>query len=161
MSLWYCSLVSLVIAPSTQIILVGCTQPMIEISFLCVIKEQLGLLLSQDRFYIDTSLRRQRIKNGSALLNTTHSLLNVFVSLIENSNLTVDALKLHNDLQSSGPLPAFQDAQPFMKHDDPAATANTHKSSATFLSGLSDCTNLTFSRVQRLWESNSATHKEV
>ncbi|XP_062988583.1 RRP12-like protein [Elgaria multicarinata webbii] len=82
----------------------------------------------------------------------------------ENSNLTVDALKLHNELQSSGPLPALRDGegtQLCMEEDDNAETAKTHKSSATFLSGLSDCTNLTFSRVQRLWESNSAAHKEV
>jgi ribosomal RNA-processing protein 12 len=39
--------------------------------------------------------------------------------------------------------------------------AVTEKSSGTFLSGLSDCTNVTFSKVQRFWESNSAAHKEV
>lgn len=75
----------------------------------------------------------------------------------------MDALKLHNELQSSGPLPSFrnvEDAQPSMEDDNYAET-KTHKSSATFLSGLSDCTNLTFGRVQRLWESNSAAHKEV
>ncbi|KAH0623825.1 hypothetical protein JD844_006974 [Phrynosoma platyrhinos] len=82
----------------------------------------------------------------------------------ENSNLTVDALKLHNELQSSGPLTTTRDgkgAQSLMDQDDNAETAKTHKSSATFLSGLTDCTNLTFSRVQRLWESNSAAHKEA
>ncbi|KAL8187480.1 UNVERIFIED_CONTAM: pre-rRNA processing protein [Gekko kuhli] len=81
----------------------------------------------------------------------------------EKSDLTVDALKLHNELQSLGPLPAFRNvdgAQPCMEDDNNAET-KTHKSSATFLSGLSDCTNLTFSRVQRLWESNSAAHKEI
>lgn len=82
----------------------------------------------------------------------------------ENSNLTVDALKLHNELQSSGPLPALRDregTQHRMEEDDNAETAKTHKSSATFLSGLSDCTNLTFGKVQRLWESNCAAHKEI
>ncbi|XP_028586368.2 RRP12-like protein [Podarcis muralis] len=82
----------------------------------------------------------------------------------ENSNLTVDALKLHNELQSSGPLPASRDgegSQLRMEEDDNAETAKTHKSSATFLSGLSDCTSLTFSKVQRFWESNSAAHKEI
>ncbi len=39
--------------------------------------------------------------------------------------------------------------------------ALTEKSSGTFLSGLSDCSNLTFRKVQRYWESNSAAHKEV
>uniref|UniRef100_A0A6J0V438 RRP12-like protein n=1 Tax=Pogona vitticeps TaxID=103695 RepID=A0A6J0V438_9SAUR len=82
----------------------------------------------------------------------------------ENSNLTVDALKLHNELQSPGPLPSLRDGketQTFMEEDDNAETAKTHKSTATFLSGLTDCTNLTFSKVQRLWESNSAAHKEI
>lgn len=83
---------------------------------------------------------------------------------LENSNLTVDALKLHNELQSSGPLPALRDGegtQSQMEEGDSAETAKTHRSSATFLSGLTDCTNLTFGKVQRLWESNSAAHKEV
>lgn len=35
------------------------------------------------------------------------------------------------------------------------------RTSGTFLSGLSDCSNLTFRKVQRYWESNSAAHKEV
>ncbi|KAM6442361.1 RRP12-like protein [Liasis olivaceus] len=78
----------------------------------------------------------------------------------ENSNLTVDALKLHNELQSSGPVPR-EGAKPFMEEDDNSEAAKTHRSSATFLSGLTDCTNLTFSRVQRLWESNCAAHKEI
>lgn len=39
--------------------------------------------------------------------------------------------------------------------------ALTEKTSGTFLSGLSDCSNLTFRKVQRYWESNSAAHKEV
>ncbi|XP_026529245.1 RRP12-like protein [Notechis scutatus] len=77
----------------------------------------------------------------------------------ENSNLTVDALKLHNELQSSGPLPR-ENTKSFVVEDN-SESAKTHKSSATFLSGLTDCTNLTFSRVQRLWESNSAAHKEI
>ncbi|XP_070609003.1 RRP12-like protein [Erythrolamprus reginae] len=76
----------------------------------------------------------------------------------ENSNLTVDALKLHNDLQSSGPVPR-ENAKSLV--EDNNESAKSYKSSATFLSGLTDCTNLTFSRVQRLWESNSAAHKEI
>ena len=46
-----------------------------------------------------------------------------------------------------------------MEADDDLAF--TEKTSGTFLSGLSDCSNLTFSKVQRYWESNSAPHKEV
>nr|XP_009927324.1 PREDICTED: RRP12-like protein [Haliaeetus albicilla] len=45
--------------------------------------------------------------------------------------------------------------------DDDIGEAATEKSSGTFLSGLSDCTNVTFSKVQRFWESNSAAHKEI
>uniref|UniRef100_A0A4W3ISL2 Ribosomal RNA processing 12 homolog n=1 Tax=Callorhinchus milii TaxID=7868 RepID=A0A4W3ISL2_CALMI len=62
-----------------------------------------------------------------------------------HSDLTVSALKLHNELQ---PCPGEEGAL-------------TEQTGGTFLSGLSDCSNLTFSRVQRLWESNSAAHKEV
>lgn len=39
--------------------------------------------------------------------------------------------------------------------------AFSERTSGTFLSGLSDCSNLTFRKVQRYWESNSAAHKEV
>lgn len=39
--------------------------------------------------------------------------------------------------------------------------AVSDRTAGTFLSGLSDCSNLTFRKVQRYWESNSAAHKEV
>ena len=42
-----------------------------------------------------------------------------------------------------------------------AEQARSERTSGTFLSGLSDCSNLTFRKVQRYWESNSAAHKEV
>ncbi|XP_063291043.1 RRP12-like protein isoform X1 [Pelobates fuscus] len=77
------------------------------------------------------------------------------------SDLTVDALKLHNDLQS-GSLPMPQKpggTQEYMEDENEMAI--TEKSGVSFLSGLSDCTNLTFGKVQRYWESNSAAHKEI
>ncbi|KAG8551238.1 hypothetical protein GDO81_004020 [Engystomops pustulosus] len=74
------------------------------------------------------------------------------------SDLTVDALKLHNDLQS-GSFSVHKKPEEDMEED--AEMAVTEKSGATFLSGLSDCTNLTFGKVQRYWESNSAAHKEI
>ncbi|CAL8284031.1 unnamed protein product [Arctogadus glacialis] len=76
----------------------------------------------------------------------------------EKSDLTVDALKLHNDLQV-GPLEVSDRRGARMEEDDDLAF--TEKTSGTFLSGLSDCSNLTFSKVQRYWESNSAPHKEI
>ncbi|NXA09516.1 RRP12 protein, partial [Sapayoa aenigma] len=77
----------------------------------------------------------------------------------EKSNLTVDAVKLHNELQSGSPrLERANDSAQLRMEEDEAAT---DKSSGTFLSGLSDCTNVTFSKVQRFWESNSAAHKEI
>ncbi|XP_075391105.1 RRP12-like protein [Tenrec ecaudatus] len=75
------------------------------------------------------------------------------------SHLTVDALKLHNELQS-GSLRVGRDEAPETAMED-GELAVTEKSSGTFLSGLSDCTNVTFSKVQRFWESNSAAHKEI
>ncbi|MEE6486153.1 hypothetical protein FKM82_014528 [Ascaphus truei] len=78
-----------------------------------------------------------------------------------NSDLTVDALKLHNDLQS-GSLSMPKKADGFQDHmEEENEMAITVKSGATFLSGLSDCTNVTFGKVQRFWESNSAAHKEI
>ncbi|NXG58608.1 RRP12 protein, partial [Hemiprocne comata] len=78
------------------------------------------------------------------------------------SNLTVDAVKLHNELQSGSlHLERRRDSTQLRMEEDDAVEATTEKSSGTFLSGLSDCTNVTFSKVQRFWESNSATHKEI
>ncbi|XP_048061220.1 RRP12-like protein [Megalobrama amblycephala] len=74
----------------------------------------------------------------------------------EKSDLTVDALKLHNELQS-GSLQRSGDVAGDAMEDQ----ALTEKTSGTFLSGLSDCSNLTFRKVQRYWESNSAAHKEI
>ncbi|KAM4703390.1 RRP12-like protein [Rhinophrynus dorsalis] len=77
------------------------------------------------------------------------------------SDLTVDALKLHNDLQS-GTLSVQKKPEISQEHmEDEDEMAITEKSGGTFLSGLSDCTNVTFGKVQRYWESNSAAHKEI
>ncbi|XP_015455468.1 RRP12-like protein isoform X2 [Pteropus alecto] len=76
------------------------------------------------------------------------------------SDLTVDAVKLHNELQS-GALRLGKSEASEMAVEEEDAPALTEKSSATFLSGLSDCTNVTFSKVQRFWDSNSAAHKEI
>ncbi|KAF4105889.1 RRP12-like protein [Onychostoma macrolepis] len=76
----------------------------------------------------------------------------------EKSDLTVDALKLHNELQT-GSLQRSSDA--VEAGDAMEDQALTEKTSGTFLSGLSDCSNLTFRKVQRYWESNSAAHKEI
>lgn len=74
----------------------------------------------------------------------------------------MDAVKLHNELQSgSVRLERPSDSTQLHMEEDNAGEAATEKSSGTFLSGLSDCTNVTFSKVQRFWESNSAAHKEV
>lgn len=74
----------------------------------------------------------------------------------------MDAVKLHNELQSGSlRLERASDSAQVHMEEDNAEEAATEKSSGTFLSGLSDCTNITFSKVQRFWESNSAAHKEV
>ncbi|XP_044518595.1 RRP12-like protein isoform X3 [Gracilinanus agilis] len=78
----------------------------------------------------------------------------------EKSDLTVDALKLHNELQT-GPLPLARGEKARSLMEDESDPVLSEKSSGTFLSGLSDCTNVTFSKVQRFWESNSAAHKEI
>ncbi|XP_072293683.1 RRP12-like protein [Eucyclogobius newberryi] len=77
----------------------------------------------------------------------------------DKSDLTVDALKLHNELQT-GPLEVKERRDACCMDEEPEA-ALSDRSSGTFLSGLSDCSNLTFRKVQRYWESNSAAHKEI
>ncbi|KFO34874.1 RRP12-like protein isoform X2 [Fukomys damarensis] len=76
------------------------------------------------------------------------------------SDLTVDAVRLHNELQS-GSLHRAKSEASETAMEEGEELAFTEKSSGTFLSGLSDCTNVTFSKVQRFWESNSAAHKEI
>lgn len=80
--------------------------------------------------------------------------------LTGNGDLTVDALKLHNELQT-GPLELSTGARKDAFMEDEPNEAISERTSGTFLSGLSDCSNLTFRKVQRFWESNSAAHKEV
>ncbi|XP_033835770.1 RRP12-like protein [Periophthalmus magnuspinnatus] len=75
------------------------------------------------------------------------------------SDLTVDALKLHNELQT-GPLEVKERKDACSMEEEPEE-ALSDRTSGTFLSGLSDCSNLTFRKVQRYWESNSAAHKEI
>ncbi|XP_041921252.1 RRP12-like protein isoform X3 [Alosa sapidissima] len=74
----------------------------------------------------------------------------------EKSGLTVDALKLHDDLQG-GAVELGEGGEDM----DEAEQALSQRSGATFLSGVSDCSNLSFRKVQRYWESNSAAHKEI
>eukprot|EP00064_Thunnus_orientalis_P025802 superscaffoldBa00014048_g26225 len=78
----------------------------------------------------------------------------------EKSDLTVDALKLHNELQT-GPLELGAGGRKDASMEDEPDQAFSDRTSGTFLSGLSDCSNLTFRKVQRFWESNSAAHKEI
>ncbi|XP_034040063.1 RRP12-like protein [Thalassophryne amazonica] len=78
----------------------------------------------------------------------------------EKSDLTVDALKLHNELQA-GPLELGASGRKDACMDVEPDRAGSERTSGTFLSGLSDCSNLTFRKVQRYWESNSAAHKEI
>lgn len=83
-----------------------------------------------------------------------------FFILTGKSDLTVDALKLHNELQT-GPLELGAGSRKDARMEEEPSEALSERTSGTFLSGLSDCSNLTFRKVQRYWESNSAAHKEV
>ncbi|XP_055976374.1 RRP12-like protein [Sorex fumeus] len=77
------------------------------------------------------------------------------------SELTVDAVKLHNELQSGSLRLGPNEGAEMAVDGEEVALAPSERTSGTFLSGLSDCTNVTFSKVQRFWESNSAAHKEI
>ena len=62
--------------------------------------------------------------------------------------MTVDAVKLHNELQSGSlRLGKSEAPETAMEEEEEVTPAFTEKSSGTFLSGLSDCTNVTFSKV--------------
>ena len=66
----------------------------------------------------------------------------------EPSMLTVDALQKHDKDQDSQSMSVDSDQQ----------TSGTFKTWAT---NWTECTNTTFTKVHRLWASNSALHKEV
>nr|CAB3265793.1 RRP12-like protein [Phallusia mammillata] len=66
--------------------------------------------------------------------------------------LTLEKLQIHDELQgfsSSRQIPMD------------AASSDGAPTFGSFLSGLSDCTNVTFGKIQRFWLNNSAKHKEV
>ncbi|XP_039261626.2 RRP12-like protein [Styela clava] len=67
-----------------------------------------------------------------------------------NTGLTLEALKIHDEMQDSHLSPSVD--------DDGSEGGQTF---GTFLSGLSDCSNITFKKIQRYWQNNSAKHKEV
>ncbi|KAL2083097.1 hypothetical protein ACEWY4_020870 [Coilia grayii] len=77
----------------------------------------------------------------------------------EKSGLTEDAVRLHNDLQ--GGAGELGDAGEVGVAMEGAEQALSVRSGATFLSGVSDCSNVSFRKVQRYWDSNSAAHKEI
>jgi len=72
---------------------------------------------------------------------------------ISNStkSLTCDTLKVHNELINQGVI----------KVDPTDACSEGEQTFGSFLSGLSDCTNVTFCKIQRFWLNNSSKHKEV
>lgn len=78
-----------------------------------------------------------------------------YVIILGESNLTVDALAKHDatNVEKDGDVilsdPDF---------DVQTAGGSTFKTWAT---NWTECTNATFSRVHRYWQSNSALHREV
>ena len=72
-----------------------------------------------------------------------------------NKGLTKESLKLHNQLKGDTEL---ENDCMTVDSDERSESAETF---ATFLSGVSDCTNVTFRRIQKYWLSNSSEYKEV
>ncbi|XP_063048253.1 RRP12-like protein [Engraulis encrasicolus] len=75
----------------------------------------------------------------------------------EKSGLTVDALKLHNEMEGG----AGDDNEEGVAMEGANQEALSVRSGASYLSGVSDCSNVSFRKVQRYWDSNSAAHKEI
>ncbi|XP_076800293.1 RRP12-like protein [Clavelina lepadiformis] len=72
-------------------------------------------------------------------------------TLKSNKGLTTEALKIHNEMANDKTVSTIMDGT----DNESVGTFGT------FLSGLSDCTNATFGKIQRYWLNNSAKHKEV
>ena len=72
------------------------------------------------------------------------------------SGLTEAALAKHNEAHKDAEDDAMLSSTPGIETG--SVTANTFNTWAT---SYTDCTNATFSKVNRYWNSNSAQHKEV
>ena len=74
-----------------------------------------------------------------------------------NKTLTKSRLKQHDELTNVN-----VDKTAVAEMDvDSENDSNTVETFGTFLSGVSDCTNITFRKIQKYWERNSVQHKEV
>lgn len=69
-----------------------------------------------------------------------------------NEQLTLDSLMIHNEAKDSG------HSSDQRMEDDVSLDGQTV---GTCLSGLSDCTNVTFRKIQRYWQLGSAKQKEA
>ena len=82
--------------------------------------------------------------------------VNTEVLISGASGLTEAALAKHNEANKDAEDDAMLSSTPGIETG--SATANTFNTWAT---SYTDCTNATFSKVHRYWNSNSAQHKEV
>ena len=74
-----------------------------------------------------------------------------------NKTLTASALRQHNELTGTNIGKNSEVSMDIDSKND----SNSVETFGTFLSGVSDCTNVTFRKIQKYWERNSAQHKEV
>ena len=82
----------------------------------------------------------------------------------KGQGLTKDALNLHNQLKfKSESIDTKHGTQSVSLMEDDQSDSGTVSAETfgTFLSGLSDCTNVTFNKIQRYWQQNMSQHKEV
>ena len=74
--------------------------------------------------------------------------------------LTKGALKLHNEIEPTGKSGISKSVKS-ATDSDMASDTGSVETFGSFLSGVSDCTNVTFRKIQKYWQHNSAQHKEV
>lgn len=76
-----------------------------------------------------------------------------------SSNLTLDALSKHNAIQSWVSVPKLDETS--QMDDDGESYCSTYKTSDTFASDWTNCTNMSYGRFLNVFKSNSAIHKEM
>lgn len=82
----------------------------------------------------------------------------VEINFSGNSNLTLEALSKHNAVQSWISTPKVDDTN---MEDDSESYASSYKTTDTFASDWTNCTNMSYSRFLKVFRSDSAIHKEM
>ncbi|KAI4462006.1 putative nodulin-like protein [Holotrichia oblita] len=82
-----------------------------------------------------------------------------FQANLGSSNLTFEAVKRHEAIQSFSTSPSKDEIQTM--EEDTISNASSYQTIQTFASEWTDCSNMSYSRFLKVFRSDSALHKEM